>query len=294
MQIKTYSPLDTKVKALIYWASWTGKTSFWGTAHKVLFASAEAGMLSIADKQVSFVEVKSLSDLKSLLAYLMSNDHGFETVVIDSISEINEIIKTDIEKRTGKNMQLQDRWTLAKEIKSILRWFRDLPMHVLFIAQESNEKDEDRIEKIVPSLNGKAATEIAYFMDIVWYIYIDKAWERKIITGANSKLLTKDRSNKIWNDCPLDMSVWIERVKWIKVWKQEVLKDIPDESEEVKVGKTLTKEQIESADFYNRARWKSSSIIKEKYALTKQQEEFVDSVEFGTWMHLNTSLPPIK
>jgi hypothetical protein len=40
-------------------------------------------------------------------------------------------------------------------------------MHVLFIAQESNEKDEDRIEKIVPSLNGKAATEIAYFMDIV-------------------------------------------------------------------------------------------------------------------------------
>jgi hypothetical protein len=66
-------------------------------------------MLSIADKQVSFVEVKSLSDLKSLLAYLMSNDHGFETVVIDSISEINEIIKTDIEKRTGKNMQLQDR-----------------------------------------------------------------------------------------------------------------------------------------------------------------------------------------
>ena len=46
-------------------------------------------------------------------------------------------------------------------------------MHVLFIAQEKYEKDGDEIEKIVPSLNGKSADEIAYFMDVVGYIYLD-------------------------------------------------------------------------------------------------------------------------
>jgi hypothetical protein len=40
-------------------------------------------------------------------------------------------------------------------------------MHVLFIAQEQDITDDNKISKIVPSLNGKSATKIAYFMDIV-------------------------------------------------------------------------------------------------------------------------------
>lgn len=239
MEIKKFAPTTHKVKAVVYGASGSGKTVLGGTAPNPIFASAEGGLLSIADKEPAFVEIKTLNDLKSLLAYLQKEKHDFETVVIDSISEINDIIKMDIERKNGRAMQLQDWGTLAKEIKAIFRGFRDLPMHVLFIAQETSEKDEDVVVKIVPSLNGKAATEIAYFMDIVGYIYIEKATgERKIVTLPSSKLLTKDRTNLIGNDSPVDFNGWVEIVKGIKLGEQKVLAEVKDASE-VPEGKPL-------------------------------------------------------
>jgi len=225
IQIKNFVPLDHKVKAVIYGASGAWKTVFGATAPKPIFASAEGGLLSVADKNIQFVEIKSLKDLQELLIYLKNEKHDFETVVIDSITEINDIIKMDIERRTGKWMQLQDWWELAKKIKAILRWFRDLDMHVIFLAQEVSESDEGVVTKIVPSLNGKAATEIAYFMDNVWYLMIDKTGERKLLTQPNAKLLTKDRSGLIWNDCPVDFSEWVNRVKQIKTGTQTVSVD---------------------------------------------------------------------
>lgn len=242
IQIKQYSPTTTKIKALIYGASGVGKTSFAGTAENVIFASAEGGLLSIADKLPNYVEIKSLQDLKDLYKYLVTTKHNFETLVIDSITEINEVIKLDIEKKNGRPMQLQDWGTLSKEIKGILRNFRDLAetpkegavnqykaINVLFIAQETVEAQEEggTISKIVPSLNGKASTEIAYFMDIVGYLTIDKNGTRKIITNSNARLLTKDRTGLIGNDTEVSFQAWIDIVKNMKISdKEKVVEDI--------------------------------------------------------------------
>jgi hypothetical protein len=57
---------------------------------------------------VPFVEIKTIKDLEELLAFLQKADHNFETVIIDSITEVNDIIKQEIEKKTGKPMQLND------------------------------------------------------------------------------------------------------------------------------------------------------------------------------------------
>ena len=95
-------------------------------------------------------------------------------------------------------------------------------MHVLFIAQEKVEKDGDQVIKTVPSLNGKAADEIAYFMDIVGYLMIDQSTnERKIITATNQKLATKDRTRMIGNNTHPDFMEWIEAVKGLQVVKEE-------------------------------------------------------------------------
>ena len=55
MQIKQFRPESHKIKALIYGASGSGKTTFSGTAKNALFLSAEGGLLSIADKSVDAV-----------------------------------------------------------------------------------------------------------------------------------------------------------------------------------------------------------------------------------------------
>jgi len=224
IQIKKYSPVTHKVNAVIYGASGSGKTSFAGTAKDAIFASAEGGLLSIADKAPNYVEIKSLQDLKDFYLYLKNQPHNFKTVIIDSITEINDIIKLDIEKKTGKPMSIADWGTLGKEIRNILRSFRDLPMHCLFIAQEvTDEKDENgTASKIVPSLNGKASTEIAYFMDIVGYIYVAKDGSHKIITSSNPRLLTKDRSGKIGNDTAPDFQAWVDKVATIETKEEEV------------------------------------------------------------------------
>ena len=231
MKIKKFTPSDHKIKALIYGPAGCGKTVFGGTAKKAIFASAEGGLLSIADKHPEYTEIKTLRDLRDLYSYLKNEDHSYETVVIDSVTEINEIIKGEIEKRTGHSMQLQDWGVLAKEMRELLRNFRDLPMHVIFITQENYIQDESKIKIIAPSLNGKTATDIAYFMDIVGYMHIEADGTRWIETNTNKRLLTKDRSNMIGNDAPLDFSKWQERVAKIKVGKE---KEVVDYEEPVK------------------------------------------------------------
>lgn len=224
MMITTFKPTDHKIRALIYGPAGCGKTVFAGTAPKAIYASAEGGLLSIADKAPEYVDIKTLKDLRDLLSFLKTQKHSYETVVIDSITEINEIIKSKLEdKREGGQLQLQDWGVLAREITDILRSFRDLPMNVVFIAQEAYITDEDKIKKVVPSLNGKAATGIAYYMDIVGYVNIENDGTRWIQTSSDKKLLTKDRSKMIGDDCPMDFAEWLKRVTKIKVGTQDIL-----------------------------------------------------------------------
>lgn len=253
MQILEFKPVDHKIKALIYGSSGSGKTVFGGTAKNVIFASAEGGLLAIAEKRPHYKAIKSHKDLKDLYFYLLHEKHSYETVIIDSISEVNEIIKLEIESRTGHAMQLQDWGTLSKDIRDLLRKFRDLPMHVIFIAQEQYINDEDKIKKIAPSLNGKSATDVAYFMDIVGYIHVENDGNRWIETSANKKLFTKDRSQKIGNDCPMDFEIWKERVAEISIGKQGVKVDYEasnqiTETEGAGQSKNLTNLKLELFD----------------------------------------------
>lgn len=222
MQIKRFTPTSHKIKAVVYGPSGVGKTTFGATCPKPLFLAAESGLLSIASHAPDYVEIRTLQDLREALVYLKSGKHEYETAVIDSITEISEIIKQGIEKKSGKAMTLQDFGTLSKEIRNILRAYRDLPMHVVFIALEKIEKDEEKVIRYLPDLSGKSASEIAQFMDIVGYITIDQATgERRIITNTSAKTLSKDRTGKIGNNTDADFSQWIEAVKGLVVTKEE-------------------------------------------------------------------------
>lgn len=119
-------------------------------------------------------------------------------------------------------MTLQDFGTLSKTIREILRGFRDLPMHVVIIALEKIDKDEEKVVRYVPDLSGKSSTEVAQFMDIVGWISIDQATgERKVITNPSAKTISKDRTGQIGNNTEADFGKWIEAVKGLVVTKEE-------------------------------------------------------------------------
>lgn len=223
MEIKTYSPKSHKIKALVYGKSWSWKTTFAGTAENVLFASAENGLLSIADKWVAYSEIKSLNDLIEIRDFLKNWDHHFETFVIDSITEISDIIKSEIENKTWKQMQIQDWWELSNKIEKVIKDIKEIDINVIVIAQEMIEKDWDKIERMVPSLNWKSSTKIAYYMDIVWYLYLDSQWNRKMFTWTSNRFVTKDRTWKLWNEASLDFEDWKECVQNMSVKDEEIL-----------------------------------------------------------------------
>ena len=226
MEIKKFTPADHFVRCTIYGWSWVGKTVFGWTAPKAIFASSENWLLSIVSTlwySPDYANIKSIKGLQELYKHLKGKwKWEYKTLVIDSLTEINEIIKEWIEQRTGKQMSRNEWWELSRKIKDIIRSFKDLEMHVIVICQEKNStNDEWVIETIYPMLNGKNSTEIAYMMDIVGYMYIDKDWERHITTAPNQKLLSKDRSWQIGRDAPLDFKEWTKRIAWItkqKTW----------------------------------------------------------------------------
>lgn len=222
-EIKTFAPTSHKIKALIYGDSWSWKTSFGATAPNVIFASAEAWLLSVWSRKVDYVEIKTINDLRDLFNYLKKWGHKYQTVVIDSITEINDIIKMELEAKRGRALQLQDWQEVAKQIEAILRNFRGLDMHVIMIAQEQVERDEQKIVKYVPSLNWKTATKIAYFMDIVWHIETTPTWEHLISTEPSPKYLTKDRTWKLWNWIAADFNLWTLAVESLELSDEEVV-----------------------------------------------------------------------
>ena len=173
--------------------------------------------MSLAGKDIDYTDIKSLLDIKELYVYLKNEDHPFETLVIDSISEINEIIKAEMEKTKGHTLQIQDWGELAKILTSSFRMFRDLPMHVIMIAQEKYVTDDAKIQKIMPSLNGRAAETIPYFMDIVGYLHINDEGERQMITSPNKKLVTKDRTGLLGSATSADFSDWIDKISELEI-----------------------------------------------------------------------------
>ena len=192
MEIKKFTPQDHYVRCTLYGWSWVWKTVFGGTAPKPIFASSEAWLLSVVSTlgyAPDYVNIESITDLQELYKFLKNWDSSeYQTLIIDSLTEINEIIKTNMENRLWRSLQIKEWWQISRKIKKIIAWLKRLPMHVIIICQEKIVNDEDSIAQIVPMLNGKNATEIAYMMDIVGYMYLDKQGKRHITTKPLQRL----------------------------------------------------------------------------------------------------------
>ena len=89
MAIKLMSTKDVKsngVKVVLAGSSGAGKTVMAATAPNPIFISAEKGLLSLADKDIPYLEVKTLLSMDE--AYKFCRDSEYETIILDSLSEI--------------------------------------------------------------------------------------------------------------------------------------------------------------------------------------------------------------
>lgn len=214
IQIKKFEPTEHKLKALIYGNPKTWKTTFAGTAPKPLFICAENGLLSIANKAPDFVEIKTLQELKDLYKWLRDTKPDYDTIVIDSLSEISKIIKDNLTNSGSKQMILRDRGVFSEEMMQAVRQIIALPYHVIAIVHTKEVLDEAWVIQFYElSIETKAKNEITRYFDVIGFSYIDKEGQYKISIKGSSKTLCGDRSNTIdKEDTPLDISEWIKAI----------------------------------------------------------------------------------
>lgn len=172
--VKKVSDIERKRSHVLYGRSGTGKTTLASTWPKpILYLDIrDEGTDSISDVEDLMVkEIASSDDLDETLEWLLRHPKRYKTVILDTVSQLQEImveeqaakpvkkIRGAEKKRPGDfgTLSKQDWGAVAARMKSLIIDWRDLPMEVVFIAQDrkfnfgGNDEDDDQ-ESIAPEV----------------------------------------------------------------------------------------------------------------------------------------------
>ena len=183
---------------LLYGQAGIGKTTALASLPKPLILSAEAGLLPLQDSDVDFVKVSELADVRKAYKWLhdKTNADKYQSVVIDSLSEVCDIAFLDCKKRVGDDVtKLYPE--LRSTVATLLRAFKGLPIHFVCTARET-VKELRKGKQSAPTVVGnKLAEDIPHVFDIVLHYTIDADNRRVVYTDTSSGSVAKDRTGKL-------------------------------------------------------------------------------------------------
>jgi phage nucleotide-binding protein len=203
------------VKLLVYGQAGAGKTSLIPTLPNPIVLSAEGGLLSIQDAELPYLEITTMAELQEAYKWLAESAEAaqFESVAIDSISEIAEVV-LNYEKKINKDPRAAY-GSMQEQMADIIRVFRDLPSkHVLMTAKLEKTQDEMGRVLYAPSMPGnKTGQSLPYFFDEVLALRVERDAEgnsqRALMCDSDGLWLAKDRSGKLnaWEAPDLSMII---------------------------------------------------------------------------------------
>jgi phage nucleotide-binding protein len=221
LNVQSVLERETFVNILIYGEPGVGKTVLAGSASavpemgKCVVIDVEGGTMSLGKLYpgVEVVRIKNMRDMQAVYSELYDMKHGYGTVILDSVTEIQkfsmlqimkELLQTDAT-RDPEVPGLREWGKNGEQTRRIVRGFRDLPMNTVMTALARNDKDpRTGMNKVSPSLSGKLSAEVSGFLDIVGYLYTktvkdegENRLARLLLTATTDTYVAKDRTGNL-------------------------------------------------------------------------------------------------
>lgn len=206
------------VKLLVYGQAGAGKTSLIPTLPSPIVLSAEGGLLSIQDAELPYLEITTMAELQEAYKWLAESAEAkhFESVAIDSISEIAEVV-LNYEKKVNKDPRAAY-GAMQEQMADIIRVFRDLPAKHVYMSAKL-EKTQDEMGRVLyaPSMPGnKTGQSLPYFFDEVLALRVERDADgnsqRALMCDSDGLWLAKDRSGKLESWEAPDLSMIIAKI----------------------------------------------------------------------------------
>lgn len=215
---RTKNAAQDGVKVLTYGQAGAGKTTALATAPSPIILSAEAGLLSLASKDIPYVEVGSMAAIGEAYEWLTSSKEAAEyrTVCLDSLSEIAEVVLSEERAKTKDPRQAYG--AMADQMQQLIRMFRDLPgRNVVMTAKLEKTQDEQGRLLWGPSMPGaKTGQALPYFFDEVLALQVhpseDGTAQRAFLTATDGQWVAKDRSGKLEAWEPADLGAIFAKI----------------------------------------------------------------------------------
>lgn len=212
------------VKVLVYAESGIGKTTLCATAPAPLIISAESGLLSLRKFSIPVITIKSLQDLNDAYNWVAAGKQGadqFQTICVDSITEIGEVVLAAA-KKTVKDPR-QAYGELIEKMVEAIKNFRDLPGKNVYMAAKM-ERAKDELSGMMlygPSMPGaKLGPALPYYFDEVFNLRVMQTPQgqkyRALVTQPDLQYVAKDRSGALDAIEPPDLNAVFNKIKGIK------------------------------------------------------------------------------
>ncbi len=211
------------VKVLVYSESGIGKTTLCATAPAPVIISAESGLLSLKNFSIPVIQIKTLQDLNDAYNWIAAGKQGadqFQTICVDSITEIAEVILAAA-KKTVKDPRQAYGELIEKTLEAIKN-FRDLPGRNVYMAAKM-ERAKDELSGIMmygPSMPGaKLGPALPYYFDEVFNLRVMQTTDgqkyRALVTQPDIQYVAKDRSGSLAPIEPPDLNAIFNKIKGI-------------------------------------------------------------------------------
>lgn len=210
--------VDLALKVLVYAISGAGKTTM--CPDNSLIISAEAGLLSLANRAVDYVEVTTMEELQEVYAFVSESEEAakYDWICLDSISEIGEVVLAEQKRQTKDPRKAYGE--LQDQMAALIRAFRDLRgRNVYFSCKQDRLKDEATGSLIYgPSMPGqKLAQSLPYFFDEVFALRCERDDEGNLVrvlqTFSDQQYTCKDRSGVLAPYEEPDLNAILEKIR---------------------------------------------------------------------------------